>query len=457
MQKCYGFELPIEVGLGDLGSVPSCIFRPTIHRMVSIASSLGDTSLFVYCASVRFRNIVHLFGQSSRITRSQQLTSDAPSVFVIMDFLVGTFYTSKIFTLRFTAPSQLDVIQTSKTCGGHSWISLSQDHKFLYTTVWAESPAVAAYKVNSNGSVTFLNSKPIKAMSGYVAVTKTHLYSAGGPTGEVFAINPDGSLGVVVQELSFRKQDELNDGQVKTAHGDFGGLRHGSHSIDFSPDGCSIYIADIGHNCVWTYSLDVNAAAAGKPHLTLGMKWIASRSNDGPRHTWPHPNGKYLYSLQEHSSMVDVLSIAEDGTTLDLVGGVKIIPADEDAKDFWADEVRLSRPVKGAPQYLYASTRGLQAEKKGYVAVFRLGENGLIDGEALDIYETATSGGIANAVEPAPNSTSDRGVQYIALTDSQEGWVFVLGFDGKKIFEAARTKLTDDDRKGVACATAVWL
>ncbi|GAB7351802.1 hypothetical protein MBLNU459_g2374t2 [Dothideomycetes sp. NU459] len=374
-----------------------------------------------------------------------------------MDFLVGTFYTSKLFTFRFTAPSRLELLHTSKACGGHSWISLSEDHKFLYATVWAEPAAVAAYKISEDGSVVFLNSKPVKAMSGYVVASKTHLYSAGGPTGEVYAINPDGSLGDLVQQLSFRKEDELSDGQVAVAHGNFGGLRHGSHSVDLSPDGRSLYIADIGHNCIWTYSVDTHAAATGRPPLTPGMKWIASRSNDGPRHTWPHPSGKYLYSLQEHSSMVDVLSVADDGTTLQLVDSVKIIPADQDPKRFWADEVRLSRPPDGSPRYLYASTRGLDADTKGYVAAFRLCENGLIDGDAIDIYETATSGGIANAVEPAPAASADSGAEYMALTDSEEGWVFVLGFDGHKFYEAARTRLTGEDGTHLACATALWL
>ena len=155
--------------------------------------------------------------------------------------------------------------------------------------------------------------------------------------------------------------------------------------------------------------------------------------------------------------MVDVLSVAQDGTTLELIGGVKIIPADKDPALYWADEVRLSRPVKGAPRYLYASTRGLAKDCKGYVAAFSLNEEGLIVGDAIDIYETATSGGIANAIEPAPDREENPVVEYMALTDSQEGWVFILGFDGRRFHEAARMKLTDHDGKSVACATAVWL
>lgn len=54
---------------------------------------------------------------------------------------------------------------------------------------------------------------------------------------------------------------------------------------------------------MWCF--DVDPATA---QLTLVEKNIAPRSNDGPRHVWLHPNGKVLYSLQEHSCMVDVRS-----------------------------------------------------------------------------------------------------------------------------------------------------
>ncbi|KAH0354527.1 Muconate cycloisomerase 1, partial [Aureobasidium melanogenum] len=374
-----------------------------------------------------------------------------------MDFLVGTFYTPKLFTLRFTpskdiSKCKLEIAHTSEAIGGHSWLSLSSDKKHLYTTVWASPPAVAAYRVEDNHTLTPLNSKPVRSMSGYVCSSNTTLYSAGGPTGEVFSILSDGSIGPLIQNLEFRNQGNENDGARNgVAHGDFGGLRHGAHSVDLSPDGKALYIADIGHNCIWNYAI-----SSGQGKLEQTQKWIASRENDGPRHAWPHPNGKILYSVQEHSCYVDALSISETGT-LDLVSGKRIIPEDKDEKKYWADEVRLSRPTSGRPKYLYASTRGLEKETKGYVAVFELDEEGLLRGEAIDIFETATSGGIANAIEPAPMVEGQEGVEYLAMTDSQEGYVFMLAFDGKKIREIARTQLLGEDGNTLAAATAVWL
>lgn len=122
---------------------------------------------------------------------------------------------------------------------------------------------------------------------------------------------------------------------------------------------------------------------------------------------------------------------------------------------YWADEVRVSP----SERYLYCSTRGLEPTTKGWVAVFALSQDGLpVSDTPLDVYETATSGGWANAVQPAPGEYNEEGIEYVALTDSEEGFVSVLAFDGKKVTEVARAKLEYlDDGKVVGAATAVWL
>jgi carboxy-cis,cis-muconate cyclase len=141
------------------------------------------------------------------------------------------------------------------------------------------------------------------------------------------------------------------------------------------------------------------------------------------------------------------------------VQGVKIIPEAEDHTEFWADEVRTSLSNGDKPKYLYASTRGLEKTKVGYVAAFRLLEDGRIDdgGQSgkeqdgvLAMWQTPTSGGWANAIQPGPTVG---GIEYIALTDSEESLVMVLSWDGRDFKEAARAKLDG----GVGPATAVWL
>lgn len=207
---------------------------------------------------------------------------------------------------------------------------------------------------------------------------------------------------------------------------------------------------------MWTYAVNTSSPSSSitTPHLTLAEKHIALRSNDGPRHTTPHPNGRILYVLNEHSSTVDAFSLTSDKLNLSHANGVKIIPEAHDPALYWADEVRVSKSLlhgggSKTPRFLYASTRGLEAHTKGYVAVFALDEAGSIR-ECVYMYETPTSGGWANAVEPAPEGTSVDGVEIVALTDSEEGGVFMLGFDGTALKELARVKVGE-------AATAVWL
>ncbi|WPH02956.1 muconate cycloisomerase 1 [Acrodontium crateriforme] len=405
-----------------------------------------------------------------------------------MEFVVGTFNGQDLYALRFepssskTPNAALTIVRANPAIGGHSWLALSPNKKYLYCTAWTKpTPSIAAYKIRDGGRhINYINAKHVKNLSGYVCCSQTHVYSVGGATGEVYRIGPDGGLEDMVQELDFvdPQSENMSEQRGEVPHGDFAGLRHGAHSCDLSPDGKSLYVADIGRNCIWTYTVNAkygpyqprlqignwtsNEQPSGREveHLELAHKHLAPRSHDGPRHTWPHPNGRILYSLQEHSSMVDVFTVAEDGVTLSHKQGVKIIPADKNCTNYWADEVRLSTgPNPLTPRYMYASTRGLTAETKGYVAVFKLDEDGtMADENAICIWETPTSGGIANAIEPAPWHTSHCGMEFLALTDSEEGWVFVLSFDGNEVKEVSRVNLgKTDDGDVVGAATAVWL
>lgn len=417
----------------------------------------------------------------------------------------------------------------------------------LYATCWTQPPSVAAYRIRRDDSRTarfeLLNTAETAARSGYVYVgfpakgNHPVLYTCGGPTGEVIGIDSetgafdltgakhemsilseapsDGVTGVGsagrIQEIDFvtgecsipgktlaqtkevrRKEAQANSSEstsssttskLDSSKGknamDFGGLRHGSHGIDLSPDGSVCYVPDIGRNCIWTLGVDPTNGA-----LSLAEKSIAPRKNDGPRHTISHPGGRYIYSLQEHSSMVDVFELIKDSksTRLEWRQGVKIIPQSDDAGLYWADEVRLS-PISAQtdgefPRYMYASTRGLAAETKGWVAVFQLDENGLVVpqgrdaqdelGDALCLWQTPTSGGWANAIEPAPAFLPgpDGEAQYAALTDSEEGVVRMLRLDVADALQPRQVSIqqvavlslgTDARGKLREAATAVWI
>lgn len=424
------------------------------------------------------------------------------------DLLVGTFATPYIFTLRFTPASEggqgtgsLQIVKQHDGLGSHSWLHLNPPDKDgvrnLYATAWTEPPSLAAYTIRDSTRIELLNRVQTKSRSGYVCASSSHVYSAGGATGEIFEIDSitgafaagsaeDGHVNGVadsqerirpVQELDFVDSTaQRDDGSTM----DFGGLRHGAHSADLSPDGKLLYVADIGRNCIWTFAKSTKQGE----HMRLVSKKISPRKHDGPRHVWPHPKGKFVYCLQEHSSVVDVFEVVSscDGS-VELLHrqGVRIIPQGLPVDEFWADEVRTSFSNGNIPKYLYASTRGLKEGRKGYVAVYFLNPDGLIEGAEivpeqqggavaslkewrdddqgglLCMYETATSGGWANAIQPGPTMN---GCEYVAMTDSEVGYVFVLACDGVELKEAARVNLnesTDTSKGKNGAATAVWL
>ncbi|KAJ9101803.1 hypothetical protein QFC21_003142 [Naganishia friedmannii] len=210
--------------------------------------------------------------------------------------VVGTFRHPYLYTLEFSAgaPSSnaLKIVSRHSATGGHSWLHLDDAKTVLYCTGWTQPPSLAAYSIEKTGnpsppiSLKLLNQAYPKYLSGYVTVDEKALYSASGPQGDVFALDPT-TGGFASQQLSGERGGELktngpiqsfsflspaeqeaiergeNSGNIM----DFGGLRHGGHvglaftvksythtrakpsswmqSADLSPDGKRLYVADM--------------------------------------------------------------------------------------------------------------------------------------------------------------------------------------------------------------------
>ena len=430
--------------------------------------------------------------------------SDSSQLMII----VGTFNSPELFLFAFDPASEtLRLHDTVAALGKHSWLCLSDSSSHenlprnLYATCWTDPPVVAAYAVtrdNRSASPSGQNQPMIKrigqartrARSGfvheYIAGGKRYLASISGPSGEIWRLDSHTGdfdhersnssstteeLFTHIQDLDFvtgecymRNGKETTIDNTKrlsglqtsksSQYGDFGGLRHGAHGIDFSPDGTIAFVPDIGRNCIWVYRVGAKDGC-----FELLQQCKAPRSNDGPRHAWAHPNGKLIYSVQEHSSMVDVFEVNESGIEWKQAG--RILPKGQSPEYFWADEVRLTPEVGGnAPEFLLASTRGLETTTKGYVATFKLNADGLfvesgadtIEGcFPTDVWQTSTSGGIANAIEPAPQQYT-AGRYHVALTDSEQGIFSILSIEAGRVREAARLQI-----EGKQFATAVWL
>jgi len=86
------------------------------------------------------------------------------------DFLVGTFNTPHLYTIRFTlppsssttpkSPATLKILHRSSAIGSHSWLHLSPPKsngtRNLYATAWTDPPTVVAYAVHSSTQISLL-------------------------------------------------------------------------------------------------------------------------------------------------------------------------------------------------------------------------------------------------------------------------------------------------------------
>jgi hypothetical protein len=164
--------------------------------------------------------------------------------------IVATFRHPYLYSLEFDendfTENALRVIAINSASGGHSWLHLSKSKDFLYCTGWTDPPSLSAYRLVPGDEWTcpiLLNQAYPKYLSGYVTANDRALYSASGPQGDVFSLDPhnggfttedegeDATIGPI-QSFSFLDDEgraALERGDDVGGIMDFGGLRHGGH------------------------------------------------------------------------------------------------------------------------------------------------------------------------------------------------------------------------------------
>jgi 6-phosphogluconolactonase len=74
------------------------------------------------------------------------------------------------------------------------------------------------------------------------------------------------------------------------------------HCTVLSPDERFLLVSDLGTDHIWIFHVDPNTAELKE----TGAPWQA-KPGSGPRHTHFHPKGRWVYSINELTSTVDVL------------------------------------------------------------------------------------------------------------------------------------------------------
>ncbi|HZH96795.1 MAG TPA: lactonase family protein, partial [Flavisolibacter sp.] len=284
------------------------------------------------------------------------------------NLLVGTYTepgkSEGIYVYNFNGATGA-VTPKSKAVGltNPSFLTVSKNGKFVYAVSEssdAES-GVTAFAFNRNtGDLNLLNFA--KTRSGgpcYVSVTADNKYAFaanyGGGSLSAFKINSGGTLDSNVQLIQ-NSGSGVNKQRQESPH---------VHAAVISPDQKYLLSADLGTDKINIYNIANNA---GKQIITpAATPFLAVKPGSGPRHLTFHPNGQYVYLVQELVGAVSVFDYKNG--RLALKQYISMLHK-SDTGSVGAADIHVSPDGK----FLYASNRG-DANK---LAIYKINKNGTL-------------------------------------------------------------------------------
>jgi 6-phosphogluconolactonase len=195
-----------------------------------------------------------------------------------------------------------------------SWIAVHASRKFLYAVnevadFAGGSGSVSAFAIEpGSGELRELNKVSSEGVGpAHLSLDATGKFALvanyGGGSIAVLPIEDSGQLGRAVEV----RRNEGNVGATRATNapaGSFAISGHDAphaHMIATSPDNKFVLATDLGQDRIYIYDFDT---ASGKFAPPDHGRFTSLPTGDGPRHFVFHPNGKWLYSLQEEASTV---------------------------------------------------------------------------------------------------------------------------------------------------------
>ena len=233
-----------------------------------------------------------------------------------------------------------------------------------------EAGSVSAFAVDqNNGKLRLLNS----VNSGGKGPAHLSMHPSGrfvlvanyfGGSVAVLPVLANGELGPAADI----KQDVDDVGPTKAAHappGSFAFSGHDqphAHMIEATPDGKHVLHVDLGQDRIYVWKFD---SESGK--LTPNSPpFVSLPPGDGPRHFHFHPNGSWLYSLQEEGSTIVLFDYAAQTGKLTARQTISSLPPSYAGSNFCSGIL-----VSDDGRFVYVGNRLHDA-----IGIFSVGESG---------------------------------------------------------------------------------
>lgn len=243
-------------------------------------------------------------------------------------------------TQRQGAPmsAQWQPMQRFELGGAIMPMALSPRRDRLYAVSRSAPFVVHTMAVDSRtGHLSLLGTSPLAGNMVYVSTSLDgrHLLTAsyGDDLIAVNAIEADGTVGPTLQVLNTPRQ---------------------AHAICPAPDGRHVWVSCLGADQLLCYGLDSPSGQdqAARPLSAEPLLRHPCRAGSGPRHLAFHPNGRWLFVINELDGSVDGLTLGDSGQPPTPLSHARILPADRPVTP-WSAELRISPDG----QWLFASDR----------------------------------------------------------------------------------------------------
>ena len=257
-----------------------------------------------------------------------------------------------IYQYRFDpSDGSLSYVGVTENADNPSFLALHPGKQYLYAVAEIgdfaghKSGAVTAYAIEpETGALTELNRQATGGSSPcHLVVDPTGRFvlaaNYGGGSVCVIAISADGRLGA---RTGFVRHEGSSVNQRRQAG------PH-AHSINLDAAGRLALVADLGLDKVLLYRLNTKAGT-----LTSGPHpWVSLAAGAGPRHLAFHPNGRFVYVINELDSTVTGFRYDAEAEALQNLQTLSTLP-----EGFQGTSTTAEVQVHPNGKFLYGSNRG---------------------------------------------------------------------------------------------------
>jgi 6-phosphogluconolactonase len=244
-----------------------------------------------------------------------------------------------------------------------SYLTIGSSGKMIYAVSEKnkESGSVNAYQFDqTSGKLKLINQAPSGGKGPcYISIDNagTHVFTANYGSGSlgVVRLKEDGSLDSTALQSIQHTGSSINKVDQTRPH---------AHSAVLSPDNRYVLSADLGNDHVYVYRFDPKAV---EPLSPADPAYVTVTPGSGPRHICFHPNGRYVFVLNEISGSIDGFDY-KDGV-LTHKQTITILP-DGFTGTVEAADVHISPDGK----FLYASNR----EERNELVIYSIAANGTL-------------------------------------------------------------------------------